>query len=101
MDFPFRRFRLTSAKFNLGTLMPFLRSREVPSYSFDADTQRHCAASRAGELTSRGATPTPTSGRKTNQGASMLFRRTADTEDLVALTALIRAAYAPHALKGL
>ena len=31
----------------------------------------------------------------------MLFRRTAETEDLVALTALIRAAYAPHALKGL
>ena len=31
----------------------------------------------------------------------MLFRRTAETDDLVALTALIRAAYAPHALKGL
>ena len=31
----------------------------------------------------------------------MLVRRTAKTEDLVALTALIRAAYAPRALKGL
>ena len=31
----------------------------------------------------------------------MLFLRTAETDDLVALTVLIRAAYAPHALKGL
>ncbi|MRD48254.1 GNAT family N-acetyltransferase [Caenimonas koreensis] len=31
----------------------------------------------------------------------MLVRRTTESEDLVALTAMIRAAYAPHALKGL